>query len=167
MLYYLGQSRLSFLSPPPTPALALEGVFIATIRSCKILLLGPFSPRRRLLHRSTPSCRTSSGKSFYPTTLLTTQPLSQASPGVTYNHRDSPKGIIPGTRVYLNLLLGPQPRFGDKLLRTWAVRPKNGTAVSPINPFKAAFPLWGQTTWNLSGLSPKWYYCGSKRVNSR
>ena len=119
MLYYLGQSRLSFLSPPPTPALALEGVFIATIRSCKILLLGPFSPRRRLLHRSTPSCcRTSSGKSFYPTTLLTTQPLSQASPGVTYNHRDSPKGIIPGTRVYLNLLLGPQPRFGDKLLRT-------------------------------------------------
>ena len=36
---------------------------------------------------------------------------------------------------------------------------------APINPFRTAVPLWGQITWNLSGLSPK-RDCGSKRVNS-
>ena len=32
-----------------------------------------------------------------------------------------------------------------------------------LNPFKAAVPLWGQTTYNWTGLSPK-RDCGSKRV---
>ena len=33
-----------------------------------------------------------------------------------------------------------------------------------FNPFRAAVPFWGQTTWILSGLSPK-RDCGSRRVN--
>ena len=33
-----------------------------------------------------------------------------------------------------------------------------------VNPFRTAVPFWGQTTWNLTGLSPK-RDCGSKRVN--
>ena len=32
-----------------------------------------------------------------------------------------------------------------------------------LNPFITAVPFWGQTTWNLNGLSPK-RNCGSKRV---
>ena len=33
----------------------------------------------------------------------------------------------------------------------------------PLNPYSTAVPFWGQTTWNLTGLSPK-RDCGSKRV---
>ena len=34
-----------------------------------------------------------------------------------------------------------------------------------LNPFRTAVPFWGQTTWNLNGLSPK-PDCGSKRVKA-
>ena len=34
-----------------------------------------------------------------------------------------------------------------------------------INPFRTAVPFWEQSTWNLIGLSPKWY-CSSKRVDT-
>lgn len=27
---------------------------------------------------------------------------------------------------------------------------------SPVGPFRTAVPLWGQITWNLRALSPKW-----------
>ena len=33
-----------------------------------------------------------------------------------------------------------------------------------LNPFRTAVPFWGQSTWNLTGLSPQ-RDCGSKRVN--
>ena len=36
--------------------------------------------------------------------------------------------------------------------------------VNAIIPFRTAVPFWGQTTWNLSGLSPK-RDCSSKWVN--
>ena len=32
-----------------------------------------------------------------------------------------------------------------------------------LTPFRTAVPFWGQTTWSLSGLSPK-RGCGSKKV---
>ena len=40
--------------------------------------------------------------------------------------------------------------------------PKKGCHV--LYPFRTAVPLWGQTSRNLTGLSPKWDN-GSKRVN--
>ena len=37
-------------------------------------------------------------------------------------------------------------------------------ALKLLNPFRTAVPFWGQSTWSLTGLSPKWD-CGSKGVN--
>ena len=36
--------------------------------------------------------------------------------------------------------------------------------IGPINPFRTAVPFRGQTTYNLSVLSPQWK-CGGKGVN--
>ena len=38
--------------------------------------------------------------------------------------------------------------------------------VFEVNPFGTAVPCWGQTAWNLSGLSPQ-RDCSTKRVNRR
>ena len=38
-----------------------------------------------------------------------------------------------------------------------------GWSIELLNPFRTAIPFWGQTTWILSGLSPK-RDCRSKRV---
>lgn len=45
-------------------------------------------------------------------------------------------------------LLGPQPRFGKKVLKIWVVCPPSGTAV--LIELSAALPLRGQNTWNRS-----------------
>ena len=37
----------------------------------------------------------------------------------------------------------------------------SGSVLSDINPYRAAVPFWGQTTQNLSGVSPK-RDCGMK-----
>ena len=38
--------------------------------------------------------------------------------------------------------------------------------INTVNPFRTAVPFWGQITYNLTGLSPKWD-CGSRGVNSK
>ena len=40
----------------------------------------------------------------------------------------------------------------------------NATTTRRVNPFRMAVPFWGQTTLNLTGLSPKKGDFGSKGV---
>ena len=57
---------------------------------------------------------------------------------------------------------------GLSMVPAWYA-PGNNTgtilAATGINPFRTAFPFWGQNTWNLTDLSPE-RDCGSERVNS-
>ena len=63
--------------------------------------------------------------------------------------------------------LGPQSRFGDKLLEICLVCPQNGTAVLKgltVNPVSTAVPIWGHNSKSPSDLSPKRDW-GPERVN--
>ena len=73
------------------------------------------------------------------------------NPRLVYFHFDFRFSISILFRYTLSLVLG------TKLLRfEWFV-PKRGCSL------RTAVPFWGQTTQNLTGLSPKWD-CGSKGV---
>ena len=74
--------------------------------------------------------------------------------------RDGPTFLARSPHILYNRWVGPQshmyvsPVAGDDV----------ATTISPaLNPFRTAVPFCGQTTSNLTGLSPK-RVCGSKRV---
>ena len=54
-------------------------------------------------------------------------------------------------------LLEQHPHFEDKWLGITEYQ------VYCVSPFRIAVPIWGQTTWNLSGLSPE-RDCSPERV---
>ena len=44
------------------------------------------------------------------------------------------------------------------------ITPVQSLGADGVNPFRTGVPFWGQTSWVLGGLSPKWDR-SSKRVN--
>ena len=70
------------------------------------------------------------------------------------------KSEVPGTgkfsgRIYALPMLGGGTKNTGRLLEMRV----------GLTPFRTAAPFWGQSTWNLTGLSPL-RDCGFKRVNS-
>ena len=62
--------------------------------------------------------------------------------------------------------LVPTENLRDELLETTSVTDEKQSILATQHPnsFRTAVPFWGQTTWNLTGLSQK-RNCGSKGVN--
>ena len=104
-----------------------------------------------------------------------TQPLATMNSALTYYN----SWISTSTPFYDNFdrqpahhSAPPAPLHRPHHPFTKALRSHSGHHISIVikkitlyfNPFRTAVPFWGQTTRNLSGLSPK-RDCGSKRVN--